>query len=104
MPGGGAVGMVDGMATKKYTVTLPEELAEEIRSEVGPGSFSAYVARAIERQRERERLGELVAWMYEKGGPPTEAETAEAEAELRDVEQQFTGQATAVPRAHPKAS
>jgi hypothetical protein len=28
--------MVSGMATKKYTVTLPEELAEEIRSEVGP--------------------------------------------------------------------
>ncbi len=25
--------MVPGMATKKYTVTLPEELAEEIRSE-----------------------------------------------------------------------
>lgn len=45
------------MATKKYTVTLPEELAEEIRSEVGPGAFSAYVTRAMERQREHDRLG-----------------------------------------------
>lgn len=41
MPGS----MVTGMATKKYTVTLPEELPEEIRSVVGPGAFSAYVTR-----------------------------------------------------------
>ncbi|MDK0521392.1 hypothetical protein [Streptomyces sp. ML-6] len=77
------------MATKKYTVTLPEELAEEIRSEVGPGAFSAYVTRAIERQREHDRLGELVAWMQEKGGPPTEEEQAAAAAEMRDIERWF---------------
>jgi Arc/MetJ-type ribon-helix-helix transcriptional regulator len=81
--------MVNGMATKKYTVTLPEELAEEIRSEVGPGAFSAYVTRAIERQREHDRLGELVAWMQEGGGPLTEEEQAAAAAELREIEQWF---------------
>lgn len=81
--------MVEGMATKKYTVTLPEELAEEIRSEVGPGAFSAYVTRAIERQREHDRLGELVAWMQEKDGPLTEDEQAAAAAELRDIERWF---------------
>ncbi|MEU6954317.1 hypothetical protein [Streptomyces sp. NPDC045714] len=77
------------MATKKYTVTLPEELAEEIRSEVGPGAFSAYVTRAMERQREHDRLGELVAWMQEKDGPLTEEERAAAAAELRDIERWF---------------
>ena len=49
---GGPVATSVGMATKKYTVTLPEELAEEIRGEVGPGGISAYVTRAVERQRE----------------------------------------------------
>lgn len=78
-----------GMATKKYTVTLPEELAEEIRSEVGPGAFSAYVTRAIERQRERDRLGELVGWMQEKDGPLTEEEQAAAAAKLREIEVWF---------------
>ncbi|MFI1734284.1 hypothetical protein ACH40E_34765 [Streptomyces acidicola] len=77
------------MATKKYTVTLPEELAEEIRQEVGPGGFSAYVTRAIERQREQDRLGELVEWMQEEGGPLTEDEMAEAETERRELDRVF---------------
>jgi Arc/MetJ-type ribon-helix-helix transcriptional regulator len=63
------------MATKKYTVTLPEDLAEEIRAEVGSGGFSRYVARAVERQRERDHLHELVGWWE------AEEELARAEAE-----------------------
>lgn len=78
--------MVDGMATKKYTVTLPEELAEEIRSEVGSGGFSRYVTQAIERQRERERLHDAVDWWESEYGPVTAAELAAAEAERRDIE------------------
>lgn len=78
--------MVTGMATKKYTVTLPEELAEAIRAEVGPGGFSRYVTHAIERQREQDRLGEAVAWWEEEYGEVTEAELAEAEAERREIE------------------
>lgn len=78
--------MVNGMATKKYTVTLPEELAEEIRSEVGPGGFSRYVTQAVERQRERERLHEAVDWWESEYGPVTAEELAEAEAERRDLE------------------
>ncbi|WP_330288872.1 ATP-binding protein [Streptomyces sp. NBC_00576] len=45
----------------------------------------AGVPRAMERRREQERLGELVAWMEEKGGPVTEEEMAAAEAEWREV-------------------
>jgi Arc/MetJ-type ribon-helix-helix transcriptional regulator len=78
--------MVNGMATKKYTVTLPEELAEAIRSEVGPGGFSRYVTQAIERQRERERLGELVDWLEDEYGPVTESEKIEAAAERQEIE------------------
>lgn len=78
--------MVDGMATKKYTVTLPEELAEEIRSQVGPGGFSRYVTQAVERQRERERLHEAVDWWESEYGSVTEEELAAAEAERREIE------------------
>ncbi|WP_329312028.1 hypothetical protein [Streptomyces sp. NBC_01262] len=74
------------MATKKYTVTLPEELAEAIRAEVGPGGFSRYVTQAIERQREQERLREAVDWWESEYGEITEAELAEAEVERREIE------------------
>ncbi|MFD9423704.1 MULTISPECIES: hypothetical protein [unclassified Streptomyces] len=77
------------MATKKYTVTLPEELAEEIRGEVGPGAFSAYVTRAVERQREHDRLGELVERMEGEYGPVADVDLAEAEAERREIERLF---------------
>jgi len=70
-----------GMTTKKYTVTLPEDLAEEIRAEVGSGGFSRYVTHAVERQRERDHLHELVTRWEEEHGPVTDAELARAEAE-----------------------
>lgn len=73
--------MITGMATKKYTVTLPEDLAEEIRAEVGAGGFSRYVAQAIERQRERDHLHEFVDRWEGEHGDVTDAELARAEAE-----------------------
>ncbi|GAA2598649.1 hypothetical protein GCM10010304_52760 [Streptomyces roseoviolaceus] len=97
-------GMVSGMATKKYTVTLPEELAEEIRQDVGSGGFSAYVTRAIERQRERDRLGELVARLEEEHGSVTDDELASAEAERREFERHFTEQGAPAGQQHRKAS
>lgn len=87
--------MVDSMATKKYTVTLPEELAEAIRAEVGPGGFSRYVTQAIERRREQERLGELVDWLETEYGPVTEDELAAAEAERREIERAHAERARA---------
>ncbi|MEU2094764.1 hypothetical protein ABZ771_07080 [Streptomyces globisporus] len=57
------------MPTKKYTVTLPEKPAEETLAEVGPGGLSAYATRVVERRREQDRPGELVAPV---GGPGRE--------------------------------
>jgi Arc/MetJ-type ribon-helix-helix transcriptional regulator len=74
------------MATRKYTVTLPEELAEEIRTEVGPGGFSRYVTQAVERRRERERLHGAVDWWESAYGTVTAEESAEAEAERGEIE------------------
>ncbi|GGW01202.1 hypothetical protein GCM10010264_10550 [Streptomyces globisporus] len=62
-------GMVVRMPTKKYTVTLPEKPAEETLAEVGPGGLSAYATRVVERRREQDRPGELVAPV---GGPGRE--------------------------------
>lgn len=81
--------MVAGMATKKYTVTLPEDLAEQIRREVGPGAFSAYVTEAVRRQWQNDRLGELVQWMEEEHGPVTSPEMEVAHEEFMDILRTF---------------
>ncbi|MEO3766086.1 CopG family transcriptional regulator [Streptomyces sp. B8F3] len=74
------------MATKKVTVTIPEDLLDEIRTEAAERGLSAYVAEALRFKRERDRLGELVDWLQEEHGPVTEDERAAALAELEELD------------------
>ena len=75
--------MVTCMATKKVTVTIPEELLDEIRVEAAERGMSAYVAEALRFKRDRDRLQELADWLQEEHGPVTEDEHAAA---LEDLE------------------
>lgn len=70
------------MASKKYSVSLPEELAEAVRERVGPGGFSAYVAEALEQRAAMDKLGEYVEDYVQHHGPLSEEDLAAASAEL----------------------
>jgi hypothetical protein len=74
------------MATKKVTVTIPEELLDEIRAEAAERGLSAYVAEALRFKRDRDRLLELVNWLEEEYGPVTEDERVAAIEELDDLD------------------
>ncbi|MFD5557457.1 CopG family transcriptional regulator [Streptomyces sp. NPDC127068] len=74
------------MATKKVTVTIPEELLDEIRSEAAERGLSAYVSEALRFKRDRDRLRELADWLQEEHGPVTEDERTTALAELEDLD------------------
>ncbi|MFI9787748.1 CopG family transcriptional regulator [Kitasatospora sp. NPDC051984] len=74
------------MASKKVTVTLPEELLDEIRADTAERGLSAYVADALRAKRDRDRLVELVAWLEEEHGPVGGDERAAAYAELDDLD------------------
>ncbi|MFF2850227.1 CopG family transcriptional regulator [Streptomyces sp. NPDC058001] len=74
------------MATKKVTVTIPEDLLEEIRAEAAERGMSAYVAEALRFKRDRDRLRELVGWLEEEHGPVTESERATVREELHDLD------------------
>ncbi|MEU9118411.1 CopG family transcriptional regulator [Streptomyces sp. NPDC048506] len=74
------------MATKKVTVTIPEDLLDEIRAEAAERGLSAYVAEALRFKRDRDRLLELVDWLQEEHGSVTEDERAAALAELEDLD------------------
>ncbi len=47
--------------SKKYSISLPEELAESVHAQVGPGGFSAYVSEALEQRVAMDKLREIVA-------------------------------------------
>ncbi|GAA1519468.1 hypothetical protein GCM10009677_60950 [Sphaerisporangium rubeum] len=74
------------MATKKVTVTIPEELLDEIRAEAAERGLSAYVAEALRFKRDRDRLLELVGWLEEEYGPVTEQEREAVLEELEDLD------------------
>lgn len=83
------------MATRKITVTIPEDLLEEIRAEVTDRGLSAYIADAVRAQRDRDRLLELAQWLQDEHGPLTDAERAAAAAELAAVDSEHARRRTA---------
>lgn len=78
--------MVACMATKKITVTIPEELLDEIRADAADRGLSAYVAEALRFKRDRDRLLELANWLAEEYGPVTDEERAATIEELEDLD------------------
>ncbi|MCZ2527820.1 CopG family transcriptional regulator [Streptomyces sp. SCUT-3] len=74
------------MATRKVTVTIPEELLDEIRADAAERGISAYVAEALQLKHDRDKLVELVDWLQEEYGPVTDEEHAAALAEIDEID------------------
>ena len=60
-------------------MTLPADLLDEIRAEVGPGNLSRYLTEAAEQKRRHEALGDWLARMDEEHGPIPQWAVSEAE-------------------------
>ncbi|MFC4057847.1 CopG family transcriptional regulator [Planomonospora corallina] len=69
--------------TKKFSVTIPEHLAEIVQERIGKGSFSAYVSEALLRQVERDNLRELIEAAESQHGPVDRAEVEAKRSLLR---------------------
>jgi hypothetical protein len=69
--------------SKKYSISLPEDLAETVRAHVGPGGFSAYIAEALEQRVAMDKLRELVTDFESDNDELTRAEIEVARALLR---------------------
>ncbi|TDC27596.1 CopG family transcriptional regulator [Streptomyces sp. 8K308] len=73
----------------KYSITMPREIAEEARERSGSAGLSAYIAAAVARQIERDRLQEIIEAAEVEQGPITDEEIQEVEDTwLRAREQQ----------------
>ncbi|QMU73356.1 hypothetical protein [Streptacidiphilus sp. P02-A3a] len=80
--------------SKKYSVSLPEDIAEAVRAQVGPGGFSAYVAQAIEQRIAMDKLREVVEDFAVDNDPLTREEVEAARSILRQ-DHRRTGDAAA---------
>jgi Arc/MetJ-type ribon-helix-helix transcriptional regulator len=69
--------------SKKYSISLPEDLAESVRAHVGPGGFSAYVAEALEHRVAMDKLREIIADFETENDPLSRDEVEAARALLR---------------------
>ncbi|MBX3031820.1 MAG: CopG family transcriptional regulator [Chloroflexi bacterium] len=57
------------MAVRKWSVSIEERLAERVESHVGDRGLSGFVARAIERELERDLLDEYLRDLDAEFGP-----------------------------------
>ncbi|WP_037682674.1 hypothetical protein [Streptomyces griseus] len=79
--------------SKKYSISLPEDLAEAARTHVGPGGFSAYVAEALEQRVAMDKLREIVADFKTDNDPLSREEIEAARAVLRHDQRDSSGAA-----------
>ncbi|MCW8219160.1 hypothetical protein ACIPJG_07735 [Streptomyces halstedii] len=66
------------MATRKITITVPDELLASIKERVDARGVSGYIAAAAAHQDAMDRLRELAGRLQEEYGPVTDDEQQEA--------------------------
>jgi hypothetical protein len=67
----------------KVSVSMPQDLVQEVRARVGPREFSSYVAEAVEQRLRLQMLGEIVDDYVTRHGPVSEDVAREVDAEWR---------------------
>ena len=66
------------MTVSKVSLSIEDEVLTEARQRAGRRELSAYVSRALSRQLQHDRLGELLAEMEREAGPIPEDRMEEA--------------------------
>ena len=70
----------------KISVTVEDELVEQVRDRVGARGLSAFMNQAVRHELQLARLGELLGDLENELGPPDEAMVADALASLDQLE------------------
>jgi hypothetical protein len=76
--------------TGKYSITMPRDIAEAAKARSGPSGLSAYVAAAVARQIERDKLNELIAVAEAEHGPVTDEEIQSLRDQLSQARREQT--------------
>jgi len=70
---------------QRITITVDEEVLNELKSRVGPGEVSAYVVEALRARLQRDPIMELLDKLDEMYGPLSDEQIAEGEREWAEM-------------------
>jgi hypothetical protein len=76
------------MGMTKLSVTVEDDLVDELRERAGDRGISAFVNQAVRHELQLARLGELLSDLENELGPPDEDMVDEALASLDRLEKQ----------------
>ncbi len=77
-----------GGKVRKVSVSMPEELAEAVRTRTGAGGFSRYVTDAVQEKVRLGLLDDLAAELEAEYGPVDEDQVEQAMSEWPDYEKE----------------
>ncbi len=78
------------MAATRITITVDEDVLEELKSRVGPGEVSSYVVEALRARLRKDPILELLDKLDEMYGPLTDEEIAEGEQWLNEANERLS--------------
>ena len=78
------------MATSRITITIDEEVLDELKSRVAPGEVSSYVVDALRARLQRDPILELLENLDDLYGPLTDDEIAEGKVEWNEISQRLS--------------
>ena len=78
------------MAAQRITITVDEDVLDELKSRVGPGEVSSYVVDALRARLRKDPILELLDKLDEMYGPLTEEEIEEGRREWNDVKRRLS--------------
>jgi hypothetical protein len=78
------------MAATRITITIDEDVLDELKTRVGPGQVSSYVVDALRARLQRDPILELLDKLDEMYGPLTAEEIAEGRREWNDVKKRLS--------------
>ena len=76
------------MGMTKISVTVEDELVDEVRERVGARGVSAFMNQAVRHELQLARLGELLGDLEDELGPPDEGQVADVLATFDQLERQ----------------
>ena len=78
------------MAATRITITVDEDVLDELKSRVGPGEVSAYVVEALRARLQRDPIMEMLDKLDEMYGPLSDEELAEGRREWKEMSKRLS--------------